>query len=87
MSGLLPESPVQTHFAMRTRVGLKLYSQEKFIHSYVIMNSYAPSIMVQVPHQMLATTSDASNSELNREGNGTLLQYSCLANPMDRGAW
>ena len=23
----------------------------------------------------------------NREGNGTLLQYSCLENPMDRGAW
>ena len=23
----------------------------------------------------------------NREGNGTPLQYSCLANPMDRGAW
>ena len=22
-----------------------------------------------------------------REGNGSLLQYSCLANPMDRGAW
>ena len=22
-----------------------------------------------------------------REGNGTPLQYSCLANPMDRGAW
>ena len=21
------------------------------------------------------------------EGNGTLLQYSCLENPMDRGAW
>ena len=21
------------------------------------------------------------------EGNGNLLQYSCLANPMDRGAW
>ena len=21
------------------------------------------------------------------EGNGTLLQYSCLANPLDRGAW
>ena len=21
------------------------------------------------------------------EGNGTLLQYSCLKNPMDRGAW
>ena len=22
-----------------------------------------------------------------REGNGTALQYSCLENPMDRGAW
>ena len=22
-----------------------------------------------------------------REGNGNLLQYSCLVNPMDRGAW
>ena len=24
---------------------------------------------------------------LNREGNGTSLQYSCLENPMDGGAW
>ena len=24
---------------------------------------------------------------LAREGNGTPLQYSCLENPMDRGAW
>jgi len=23
----------------------------------------------------------------SREGNGNLLQYSCLGNPMDRGAW
>ena len=23
----------------------------------------------------------------SREGNGTLLQYSCLENPMDGGAW
>ena len=26
-------------------------------------------------------------NSLNGEGNGTLLQYSCLENPMDRGAW
>ena len=26
-------------------------------------------------------------SSLIREGNGTPLQYSCLENPMDRGAW
>ena len=25
--------------------------------------------------------------ELNREGNGNPLQYSCLENPMDGGAW
>ena len=25
--------------------------------------------------------------QLDREGNGTPLQYSCLENPMDRGAW
>ena len=26
-------------------------------------------------------------SRANGEGNGTPLQYSCLENPMDRGAW
>ena len=35
--------------------------------------------------------SDFSNNHLvmsmRREGNGTQLQYSCLENPMDRGAW
>ena len=24
---------------------------------------------------------------ISEEGNGTPLQYSCLENPMDRGAW
>ena len=28
-----------------------------------------------------------SNSKVNREGNVTPLQYSCLENPMDGGAW
>ena len=28
-----------------------------------------------------------SPSRLNREGNGTPFQYSCLENPMDGGAW
>ena len=28
-----------------------------------------------------------SPSKLTREGNGTPLQYSCLENPMDGGAW
>ena len=25
--------------------------------------------------------------DITREGNGTQLQYSCLENPMDGGAW
>ena len=32
--------------------------------------------------QYLSTTSYSDG-----EGNGTLLQYSCLENPMDGGAW
>jgi len=28
-----------------------------------------------------------TNADLKGEGNGTPLQYSCLENPMDRGAW
>ena len=29
----------------------------------------------------------AHQAPLSREGNGTPLQYSCLENPMDGGAW
>ena len=36
----------------------------------------------------ISITSDKQNeSEEEEEGNGTPLQYSCLENPMDRGAW
>ena len=35
-----------------------------------------------LPYQKRAHTACASG-----EGNGTPLQYSCLENPMDRGAW
>ena len=38
--------------------------------------------------QLTRTGSHLSvTKEGNGEGNGTPLQYSCLANPMDRGAW
>ena len=33
------------------------------------------------------TLSIATISWLEGEGNGTPLQYSCLGNPMDGGAW
>ena len=33
------------------------------------------------------TESLCSRAEIDGEGNGTLLQYSCLENPMGGGAW
>ena len=36
---------------------------------------------------MLAAPALTRLRPLAGEGNGTLLQYSCLENPMDRGAW
>ena len=44
-----------------------------------------------VVKNLLANAGDAGlNPELGRSpggGNGNLLQYSCLGNPMDQGAW
>ena len=42
------------------------------------------------PHQFLAVLDSKGMRayvHTNGEGNGTPLQYSCLENPMDRGAW
>ena len=33
------------------------------------------------------STKKGVSADYNGEGNGTPLQYSCLENPMDRGAW
>ena len=35
----------------------------------------------------LRRLSSSSSRQKNGEGNGTPLQYSCLENPMDGGAW
>ena len=49
-----------------------------------------------LPRRLSGRESGADAGDLNsipwwgrspREGNGTLLQYSCLENLMDRGAW
>ena len=38
-------------------------------------------------HLLLGRKVMANLDSIFREGNGTLLQYSCLENPMDGGAW
>ena len=50
--------------------------------------------MVIVVKNLSANTGDARDVDLTPglgrspgEGNGNPLQYSCLENPMDRGAW
>ena len=40
-----------------------------------------------VPKGQEKTTFIEGTRKLDREGNGNPLQYSCLENPMDRGAW
>ena len=48
-------------------------------------------LMARMVKDLLANTGDLGlipGSEGSpREGNGYLLQYSCLENPMDRGTW
>ena len=55
---------------------------------------YWASQMVRVVKNPLANAGDAryagsipGSGRSPGEGSGSLLQYSCLENPMDRGAW
>ena len=66
------------------KVGLKLNIQET-----KIMAS-GPNTSRQIDGETVETVTDfiLGGSKITaREGNGTPLQYSCLENPMDRGAW
>ena len=43
--------------------------------------------MVESAHNAGDRGSIPGSARFPGEGNGNLLQYSCLENPMDRGAW
>ena len=50
--------------------------------------NYVPLLNYQAIHFKYLTIINYTSIELgNGEGNGTPLQYSCLENPMDGGAW
>ena len=38
-------------------------------------------------HAKMGTIKDRNAMDLTKAGNGNTLQYSCLENPVDRGAW
>ena len=44
-------------------------------------------IWIKISLNNLSTVDKSPVVELSGEGNGTPLQYSCLENPMDGGAW
>ena len=52
---------------------------------------YRASLVVQMVKNLPAYAGDLGSipgsGRSPREGNGNPLQYSCLENPMDRGAW
>ena len=43
--------------------------------------------VVKIPPHSAGDMGSVPESRSPEEGNGNLLQYSCLGNPMDRGAW
>ena len=59
----------------------------KFIVGYLLMGFPGSSL---VKNQLANGGDEGSTPGLGRspgEGNGNPLQYNCLENPMDRGAW
>ena len=66
------------------KVGLKLNIQKTKIIASSSITSW------QIDGETMETVTDfvfGVSKITVREGNGTPLQYSCLENPMDRGAW
>ena len=45
------------------------------------------SVIKNLPANAGGTGSSPGSGRFPGEGNGNLLQYSCLGNPMGRGAW
>ena len=64
-------------------------------HSMLFTNNIhktktASNVQIYINRKVRVTTQCSINEgyiAIVREGNGTPLQYSCLENPMDRGAW
>ena len=51
------------------------------------LNSINQPSFPSSPPSMSVVVMQTAKGISSREGNGTPLQYSCLENPMDRGAW
>ena len=70
----------------------QLLSDSYFIHAckYYILYSQVVLVLKNPPHKARDTRDAGSIPVSGRSpggGHGNPLQYSCLGNPMDRGAW
>ena len=67
-----------------------IYVQFKYVQNYLSININLGFPGGSVVKNLPANAGDAGSipgSGRSPEGNGNPLQYSCLGNPMDRGAW
>ena len=60
-----------------------LFSLHNHVSQFLLINLYVLKNEDYVAFYLLFMQDPASSGE----GNGTPLQYSCLENPMDGGAW
>ena len=59
----------------------------KFCYGYILLKNYNSNyLQIYVTYKIMSLSLYMASLPA-REGNGTPLQYSCLENPMDRGAW
>ena len=61
-----------------------------YIHILIYRASQVALVVKNLPANAGDTTDTGSTPGLGRSpgvGNGNLLQYSCLENPMDKGSW
>ena len=62
--------------------------EDIYIHTYIYTLGFPGGTVVKNPPANAGDTGSISGlGKLPGEGNGNRLQYSCLENPMDRGAW
>ena len=78
----------QLELDMEQQTGKKLGKEcVKAVYCLPVYLTYMQSTSWETLGRMKHKLESRLLGEISREGNGTPLQYSCLENPMDGGAW
>ena len=68
-------------------MALKVFCQSFLWHLMIFRGFSGGSLVKNLPANAGGMVSIPGSGRSPGEGNGNPLQYSCLRNPMDRGAW